>query len=270
MIKLLSLIGSIGISASGFAPVIAGSTNIINKDITESFDISEVNDYITYSPEMSYYQMDINYFSLVLRGFAARGINEARNSNDLNFNDIDIEYIWNIDENRELNRQDVLGHFGAGTRTLEVKVVPSEEGKEKGLIGEMLFINFMKHDYLDLSNSELTNAHYPINIPERWHHETIESIVEQMKIWIYEVYRTAHLGWYTPLAFGPEIFKSQPNLLFNAETGKRFTQNDLDNMKDGETTTLKMVLSPSEYGNEYGVLNTTLYSFDFAKYPNNI
>ncbi|WP_235443286.1 hypothetical protein [Spiroplasma cantharicola] len=127
----------------------------------------------------------------------------------------------------------------------------------------------MKHNYLDLSDSELTNNRFPIENPSLWYHQTLESINGQMIGWIYEYYWTLELGWYTPLAFGPNIFKNQPNLLFNAKTNKRFTQRELDDMEYGELTDLIMVLSPSEYGARYGVLNSTRYTFNFTKNPKN-
>ncbi|ALD66805.1 hypothetical protein [Spiroplasma cantharicola] len=138
MLKLFSLIGSLVIVGSSVVPVAQLSSNIVNKDIDKNFHISEANDYVTYSLKMSYFQMDINYFYMTLQNLAAEGINEARNSKDIDLNDISIKSVWNIDENGELINEDIYGRNGAGTRILEVKVAPSDNGKLKGLVGKRI------------------------------------------------------------------------------------------------------------------------------------
>ncbi|AUM62706.1 hypothetical protein [Spiroplasma monobiae] len=253
MLKLLSLIGSLSLTSSAILPLSQTIINVNNR-VNQEYDISALNA-TKIERTYNYYQDVLYNFYISARGNAASMIKKASGI-DVGIDDVEVLSAFNINENRELNDDDVMGQYGAGKTYVNVRIAPTESGIEKGIYGEMYYIYTITHQSLDLAIFENRFTNELVYLV--W---TVEEIIWQLwwSIW-------KGIGDYKeyPTFVHPETLGA-PKLPTKISDGTPFTQRDLIFMEPGTRIALSTVFYATEEGKSRGVTGSFQVNFVYVK-----
>ncbi|AHI53002.1 hypothetical protein [Spiroplasma culicicola] len=257
MIKLLSLIGTIGLGVSNTTPLLSISSYQENINVSDNVDLSVADGHYNIFRKFPYYSVNLKAWAIAsefITGQAANALNSAGHFSDPS--DFELVSSYNITDQRDLNDDDLFGRTGARTILVESVLKASQSGEAKGFFGEMKIYTEIVQESLDLSflnGEEMFRVVIGVN--------DIESIAKSIHSDIFVFF----LNDFELPTFQHVNSVETSKFLFKHGTNELFTQEDLENLEVNELTKLDFWLTPTKEGKERGVYNKAKMTLSYIK-----
>ncbi|AUM62756.1 hypothetical protein [Spiroplasma monobiae] len=241
MIKLLSLIGSLSLSATSLTPLALISNN---QNLEESFDIGDFRP-VTHSQNGLYIADASTYNILILRTYASALKFSGYENADYQF--FNVDYIINDFTGELLTDADASGANGAKTTYSTVRISTNELGNANGFKGSANVTFILKHLDHDLKIDD------NVKIYDRLNEATLDMKIAEFVFekYISEAYNGALENPLSVFRFG--AFEYTNYLI--SETGEKLYDEQLKeiSLKPGESINLILRVRASEYGISKGI-----------------
>ncbi|QHX36215.1 hypothetical protein STIUS_v1c06610 [Spiroplasma sp. TIUS-1] len=259
---LLSLIGISAVGISAATPIVINSETI-NQKLTRNDDREIIQDL----SQFEYMPLNLNeigyggvIFGNTIEKFERSIIRQLESRTGLIFEHYtEIESMVSAVTGEPITVEDILGFNSSMQQYYFVKIVPTKLGVENGVHGEgflKLYFKFNSFNLIDM-------GHGPLEL--NWdYNKDQKSIIKFFEVMVIQTF-AFDPGNPLSLVVGNYARFLNYSVMTNNNTQRPITDEDIANMKEGETLSLFFYISPTEEGVKASVRGNTAYVIDVKR-----